>query len=122
MFNLSGNYEITELKVQADDWMAERSLADLALKDEGIYVIGIHRSDGTYFGLPDGSSEVETGGTLVLYGREKQIKQLDKRKRDDSGEQEHQSSSRLQESRKAREKARDQRRKSSKNESVKAKT
>lgn len=122
LFNLSGNYEITELKVQADDWMAERSLADLALKDEGIYVIGIHRSDGSYFGLPDGSSEVETGDTLVLYGREKQIKQLDKRKRDDSGEQEHQSSSRQQESRKAREKARDQRRKSSKNESVKAKT
>ena len=111
LFNLSGNYEITELKVQQEDWLADRSLADLALKDEGIYVIGIHRSDGSYFGLPDGSSEVETGDTLVLYGREKQIRQLDTRKRDASGEQEHQSSSRKQESRKAREKAKDERRK-----------
>ena len=111
LFNLSGNYEITELKVRADDWMAERNLAALALKDEGIYVIGIHRSDGSYFGLPDGSSEIETGDILVLYGREKQIKELDLRKRDLKGEQEHQSSSEKQQSRKAREKARDQERK-----------
>lgn len=111
ILNLSGNYEITELKVQKADWMAERTLADLALKDEGIYVIGIHRSDGSYFGLPDGSSEIESGDTLVLYGTQDQIRQLDERKRGMAGNQEHESSSREQESFKAQEKAKDAQRK-----------
>ena len=56
LLNLSGPYEITELKVQKEDWMAERSLAETKLKDEGIYVIGIRRSDGSYLGLPDRGS------------------------------------------------------------------
>ncbi len=114
VLNLSGAYEITELKVQQEDWMTERNLADLALKDEGVFVLGIRRSDGSYLGLPDGGSEVETGDTLVLYGREKQIKKLDERKRGEQGNQEHASSSRERESQQAKEKAKDQERKSRK--------
>jgi K+/H+ antiporter YhaU regulatory subunit KhtT len=111
VLNLSGEYEITELKVQTEDWMADRSLAETALKDEGIFVIGIRRSDGSYLGLPDGGTGIETGDTLVLYGREKQLRQLDERKRGEQGNQEHESSSREQQSQQAREKALDQERK-----------
>lgn len=118
ILNLSGAYEITELKVQQEDWMAEKSLAETALKDEGIYVIGIRRSDGSYLGIPDGSSEIEAGDILVLYGREKQLKQLDERKRGEAGNQEHESSSREQQSQQAKEKAQDQERKNRKESST----
>lgn len=114
LFNLSSEYEITELKVQQEDWMAEKSLAETKLKDEGVYVIGIRRSDGSYLGVPDGATEIENGDILVLYGREKQLKQLDERKRGEQGNQEHESSSREQESQQAKEKAKDQERKNRK--------
>lgn len=111
ILNLSGDYEITELKVEELDWMAERPLADLQLKDEGIYVIGIHRTDGSYLAIPDGSSEIETGDLLVLYGRENQLRQLDKRKRDSRGNEEHEASRRQHASDKAREQASERQRK-----------
>jgi len=111
ILNLSGEYEITEIKVEEDDWMANQPLADLNLKDEGIHVIGIRRSDGSYIGAPNGRSEIETDDILVLYGRENQLKQLDERKRGNRGNQEHEASSQEYRNVEAQEKAQDASRK-----------
>jgi hypothetical protein len=41
LLHLSGEYRITEMKVDPEDWLANRSLKKLKLSDEGVMVLGI---------------------------------------------------------------------------------
>jgi hypothetical protein len=79
LLHLSGDYKIVELEVAEGDWLAEKCLSDLCLRDEGVLVLGIQRDDGRYVGAPKGSSEVVPGDRLLLYGRESALKNLDER-------------------------------------------
>lgn len=89
LLNLSGEYGITELSLEHDNWLTNNTLARLSLKEEGIIVLGIKRSDGSYLGIPEGENEIKTGDRLVLYGREQSLKELSERKRGAEGDQEH---------------------------------
>ena len=79
LLQLSGDYSVTELKVNAGDWVADRRLADLGLRDEGIAVLGLTRRDGAYIGAPTGATTVRPGDILVLYGREDSLNEIDHR-------------------------------------------
>lgn len=80
LMHLGGDYRLAELGVQAGDWMAEKHLAELKLRDEGVIILGIKRASGAYVGAPNGDSFVGTGDTLLVYGREAAIARLDRRK------------------------------------------
>lgn len=79
LLHLSGGYAIRELLVDADQWMAERSLRDCALRDEGATVLGITRVDGAYVGAPGGDTTVHAGDTLVIYGHRDVLDELARR-------------------------------------------
>lgn len=85
LLRLSGDYRIYEVQIDEDDWLADRTLEDLSLPEEGVQVLGIHREDGRYVGAPRGSTCVEAGDRVVLYGRRKRLRDLDTRKADASG-------------------------------------
>lgn len=80
LLHLAGDYQITELQVEAGDWMAGRTLAQLGLRKEGLMVLGITRVDGRYIGAPDGETEIHENDVLILYGRAGVLKDLDQRK------------------------------------------
>jgi K+/H+ antiporter YhaU regulatory subunit KhtT len=86
LLHLSGDYAVMELKVEADDWIAGRSLEKLSLRDEGIVVLGITRAEGTYLGVPTDVTCVRPGDVLVLYGRTPSLSELDRRKADRAGD------------------------------------
>lgn len=44
LLRLTGDYAVQELHVQAGDWLADRSLDELRLSDEGVLVLGIRRA------------------------------------------------------------------------------
>lgn len=88
MLRLSGDYGISELHVEPDDWMADRTLAQLDLSHEGLLVLGIVRGDH-YFGAPKGSYTVRTGDTLLVYGPVRRLAELDERRSGTEGEQAH---------------------------------
>lgn len=79
LLQLSGDYSVTELAVNAGDWVSNRTLADLALRDEGVVVLGVTGTDGVYIGAPTGMTRVQPGDTLILYGREERLNELDRR-------------------------------------------
>lgn len=91
LLHLAGEYHVSELMCQQDDWLEGQSLAELRLRDEGVMVLGITRDDGTYLGAPDGDTVVRAGDTLLLYGRAAALESLDARQHGRSGDREHES-------------------------------
>lgn len=89
MLHLAGEYQVHEMQVEDEDWLADRTLMDLHLSEEGIMVLGITRLDGTYIGAPVGSTLVKPGDTLILYGRSTAVEKLDRRKTGIGGELDH---------------------------------
>jgi len=96
LLHVGGEYLVTELLVRDEDWLAERDLESLALRKEGAVLLGIERPDGTYVGVPHGDAVIHAGDVLVLYARRGVIAQLDARRRDAGGDEEHQAAVREQ--------------------------
>jgi hypothetical protein len=97
LLNLSGRYSVRELSVERRDWVESERLEKLELFDEGITVLGIHRADGEYVGVPRGDTRIEAGDRLVLYGREEDLTELDDRLKGPAGDEAHERGRRQQE-------------------------
>ena len=110
LLNLSGEYRVREMAVEAGDWVEDRALEELNLFEEGISVLGIHRSDGDYVGVPRGETRIEAGDRLVLYGRETGLAQLDDRRVGGDGDAAHDRGRRRQSEERSRQRQRDQER------------
>jgi len=90
LMRLAGEYQISEMQVNQDDWMADRTLSELGLRREGITVLGIQRDNGRYVGSPTGRYYVRPGDILLLYGRTSMLSSLDERRAGLGGELAHQ--------------------------------
>ena len=89
LLNLSGEYRVVELQVKPRDWIANRRLSELKLRDEGVLVLGIHKADGSYIGAPHGHTEITPNDTIVLYGRASVLAELDARRTGAGGDRAH---------------------------------
>lgn len=89
LLDLAGAHAVDELAVNPSDWVAGRTLADLGLRDEGIVVLGLTRSDGRYLGAPLGGTTVQVGDVLVVYGLADQLRELDDRPAGPDGDLAH---------------------------------
>ncbi len=89
LLHLTGDYIVAEMQVGSKDWISGRPLRDLKLRDEGIVVLGIERTEGAYLGVPRGDAVINGGDTLVLYGRKQIIEGLDSRREGPSGNWQH---------------------------------
>ena len=52
-------------------------------------VLGINRLDGTFVGAPRGTTTIESGDSIILYGKIDMCERLDERRRGNQGEFEH---------------------------------
>ena len=89
LLHLAGEYTVTEIYARPDGWIADRTLQELDLREEGVRVLGIVRGDGTYVGAPIGPTRVHAGDTLVAYGRSGDLAALAERPAGPVGEEEH---------------------------------
>jgi len=89
LLDLASNYAVAELGVEADSWLAEHRLADLHLPDEGVLVLGIRRSDGTFIGAPRGDTRIHEHDTLIVYGFADVLEDLGTRKVGMEGDRAH---------------------------------
>lgn len=85
LLHLTGDYVVAELAVTDGDWLEGRELSDLRLNREGLLVLGIERTSGKYLGVPRGGARLNTGDTVLLYGRRGVIADLDNRSRGQQG-------------------------------------
>jgi hypothetical protein len=89
LLHVGGEYIVTELRVEAGSWLADRSLLELALREEGVIVLGVERLDGSYLGVPQGETVLVAGDLLVLYSRTNVLIELDQRRRGKTGDEAH---------------------------------
>jgi hypothetical protein len=89
LMHLTGEYRLVELQVNSNDWLANKTLAEAKLRDEGIVVLGIKRPDGLYLGTPKGPQKITPKDIVILYGRVSALEELDRRQLDTRGEQAH---------------------------------
>lgn len=86
LLRLSGNWNVAELEVREEDWLAGRMLKEVDLPHEGVLVLGIERSDGRWVGAPKGTSRLRPGDTVLVYGMEATVAELDQRDKSERGE------------------------------------
>lgn len=77
LLHVGGDFSVIEMQVGAGHWMHGQTVRDLALRDRGMLLLGITRTDGTYEGVPRFDAEVREGDTLVIYGRGEELCRLD---------------------------------------------
>ena len=89
ILHLTDEFSVSELIVPEEHWLEGRKLSDARLNDEGVTVLGIHREDGSWVGVPRGETRVDRGDRLVVYGRAVTIEDLTERRRDEEGDAHH---------------------------------
>jgi hypothetical protein len=89
ILHLSGEYQISELKVKKDSWLAGKDLVELDLKKEGINVLGIMKTNGEYIGSPSGQDMIEINDVITMYGKAMVFKNLGARGNDFLGDWSH---------------------------------
>ena len=94
LLHLAENYAVGELLVREGDWLAERTLGDLALRDEGVVVLGIGLADGAWLGAPTFATRIAAGDRIVAYGPGQRLTELDGREAGADGQRAHELASR----------------------------
>lgn len=89
LLQLADGYSVSEMMVEQNHWLTGGKLMELRLSDEGILVLGIHRQDGSFKGIPRAQDVISAGDTLILYGNIEDIQGLDRRKTGVTGDKEH---------------------------------
>lgn len=89
LLHLSSDHAVSELQVREGDWLTSDTLEGLRLRDEGVLVLGIERADGTYLGAPRKTARLHPGDVAIVYGRHEALRELDERRADAQGLQEH---------------------------------
>lgn len=92
LLHISDDFTVAEIEPSEGDWVLGRRLEELALRAEGIIVLGIYRHDGRYLGVPGGPTLVEAGDRLVVYGEDDRVLALADRPAGDDGDRAHRES------------------------------
>ncbi len=96
LLEVSGGWAVGELYVREDSWLAGGDLGRLRLRDEGIAVLGVHREDGEYLGVPEATTAILPSDRLLVYGRRAAIGTLESRPPGDGGDAAHEEAVRTQ--------------------------
>ena len=97
LMQLSADFAISEIAVEPDGWLADKTLLDLDLPDEGVLVLAINRPDGSFVGAPRGNTMIHPYDTLILYGRTQVLTDLAHRPDNVAGDQAHSAAVKAQE-------------------------
>lgn len=89
LLHLSGEYRISELGVDKGHWLAEKTIRNAQVREEGIIILAITRLNGHYIGAPQADTKIKVGDLLILYGRASALAALEKRFKDKRGYVEH---------------------------------
>jgi hypothetical protein len=89
LLHLMGEYQVTDLSIDPEDWVANQTLGESKLSHEGIVVLGIQRKNGNYIGSPAENTEILPDDVLTVYGKASIFKEIDSRRKGRQGDKKH---------------------------------
>lgn len=89
LLHLAQGYKVNELTLREGDWITERPLRELELRDEGVAILAIVCPGGTYIGTPERDTAPRPEDTLILYGPSERLQELDQRTAGPAGDKAH---------------------------------
>lgn len=89
LLHVGMDFAVNQLRVETDEWLDGQTLASSKLSAEGVVVLGIERSDGTYLAAPTGSTPLVAGDTLLIYGHGPCLAELANRPQGPGGHEAH---------------------------------
>lgn len=105
LLGLSGDYRIVEILVGPGHWLANKTLAEARLREEGVLVLAVQRLNGLFLGTPDETTRLNSDDTLIVYGHVDALESLEGRRRNAAAE--HRSAVRRQHQREHEERRQD---------------
>ncbi len=96
MLKLHKGYTIANLAVDETCWMANCSLRDLQLAEEGILILSITRPQGLTLATPSSRAELKVGDRVLCYGLEDDLARLGSRTCGDAGDEDHEAAKKRQ--------------------------
>jgi hypothetical protein len=79
LLHLRDDYGVSRFRIDADDWVAGKTLAAARLAEEGLLVLGIECPGGNFIGAPPADVEMRAGDELVVYGPASRVAELEAR-------------------------------------------
>lgn len=76
LLHLRGQWGVSQVPVAEDDWLSSSPIGELRLPEEGVVILGIERSSGTWVGAPSDDLRVAAGDFVVLYGRKPMLEDI----------------------------------------------
>ena len=76
LLHLHGGWRVVRVPVRPRDWVSSQPLGRLDLPAEGVTVLGVERSEGTWVGAPSPDLRLQPGDQVVLYGRSAVLEDL----------------------------------------------
>ena len=89
VLQIAKGYSISQLLVEPEDWLANRTLRQLRLRREGVVVLSVTRRDGMMLGAPTLDTLIVSGDQLICYGQEANLTRLSERRKGSVGDFEH---------------------------------
>ena len=89
LLRLHEGYRVTSLRLPENAWLAHRDIGELNLRDEGVILLGVERTDGSYVAIPTAGTRLYPGDMVILYGRDDALQRLHKRREGPAGDREH---------------------------------
>lgn len=79
LLHLREDYRIAEIDIRDYSWLANQTLQDLDLVEEGVLVLGVKRTGEEYIGVPPADLFLRPKDLLILYGRKHRLDELSRR-------------------------------------------
>jgi K+/H+ antiporter YhaU regulatory subunit KhtT len=87
LLGLTSGYSVLEMVVGDKSWLANKTLEDLDLPEEGVTVLAIQRADGSFVGAPRRTTIVRPQDKLILYGQAASLVDISERQMGGGGDQ-----------------------------------
>ena len=89
LLHLRGEYGVSELRLDEDDWLVGKTVAKAGIGNEGLLLLGLQCPGNNFIGAPGPDIQIHSGDTLILYGRVSRIRELDDRRSGGAGDASH---------------------------------
>lgn len=89
ILNLHKGYAVAHVILEEDSWLADRTLRDLRLADEGLLVLSIERASGATIATPGADTQLHVGDGLLCYGRNDVLTNIGARLSGNLGDRSH---------------------------------